>query len=166
MPYIQKKFTELIVEEVSDNLVVEPSTISKNANIREVIDVMLENPITRKVYVVDGEGKLIGMVTTETLLRLIGYRVGVRTGTLSFYRFLRDALEEVVENVMETPVYIRSESMLTEALLKMLDEHMNDMPVVDGQGKLMGELNSLELFAQARDLFDQEPESRPDTVQT
>ena len=166
MPYIQKRFTELIVEEVSDSLIVEPSTISKDANIREVIDVMLENPITRKVYVVDGEGKLIGMITTETILRLIGYRVGVRTGTLSFYKFLRDTLKEIVENVMEAPVYVRSESMLTDALLKMLDKHMNDIPVVDRQGKLIGELNSLELFTQARDLFDQEPESRPDTVQT
>ena len=36
----------------------------------------------------------------------------------------------------------------------MLDQHMNDIPVVDDDGKLLGELNSLELFAEARGLFE------------
>ncbi|HUV24424.1 MAG TPA: CBS domain-containing protein [Methanomassiliicoccales archaeon] len=166
MPYILKKFIELTVEEVADNLIVEPSVISLDASIREVIDAMLENPITRKVYVVDIEGKLVGMVTTATILRLIGYRVGVRTGTLSFYKFLRDTLKEEVRSVMEAPVFVKPKNKLTEALLKMLDENMNDIPVVDENMKLLGELNSLELFAKARDLFIEEGDDKPDTVQT
>jgi len=157
MPYTQKKFTELRVEEVSDKLIVQPSIISIDADIKELIDVMLEDPVARKVYVVDPKGKLVGMVTTETLLRLIGYRVGVRTGTLSFYKFLRDTLKEHVKDVMEAPVFVRPDTMLTDALLKMLEEHINDVPVVDEEGKLIGELNSLELFTQARDLFDEGP---------
>jgi CBS domain-containing protein len=166
MPYIQKKFNELTVEEVADSLIVEPSVISLDASIREVIDAMLENPITRKVYVVDIEGKLVGMVTTATILRLIGYRVGVRTGTLSFYKFLRDTLKEEVRSVMEAPVFVKPKNKLTEALLKMLDENMNDIPVVDENMKLLGELNSLELFAKARDLFMEEGDNKPDIVQT
>jgi CBS-domain-containing membrane protein len=166
MPYTQKKFTELLVEEVSDSLIKQPSTITKGASIRDVIDTMLEDPVTRKVYVVDDEGKLVGMVTTATLLRLIGYRVGVRTGTLSFYKFLRDTLKEEVSSVMESPVYVKPKNKLTEALLRMLDEHMNDIPVVDENMKLLGELNSMELFAQAKDLFDAGDDRRPDTVQT
>lgn len=166
MPYIEKKFTELLVEEVSDSLIKEPSIISKEASIRDVIDTMLKDPVTRKVYVVDDEGKLVGMVTTATLLRLIGYRVGIRTGTLSFYKFLRDTLKEEVKSVMESPVYVKPRNKLTEALFKMLEEHMNDIPVVDDNMKLLGELNSMELFTQAKDLFDAGDDHRPDIVQT
>lgn len=166
MPYIEKKFIELTVEEVADKMIIEPSVIAQDASIREVIDAMLKNPITRKVYVVDGEGKLVGMVTSATILRLIGYRVGVRTGTLSFYKFLRDTLKEEVKSVMEAPVFVRPKNKLTEALLKMLDENMIDIPVVDENMKLLGELNSLELFTTARDLFIEEGDRKPDTVQT
>jgi CBS domain-containing protein len=154
MPYKNKRFTDLIVSDVADKLIVEPSTVSQDANIKRLIDVMLEDPVARKVYVVNPEGKLVGMVTTETILRLIGYRVGVRTGTLSFYKFLRDTLKEEVRDVMESPISIKAESKLTDALLKMLEEHMNDIPVVDDEGRIVGELNSLELFSQARDLFN------------
>ncbi len=163
MPYNKKQFDDLIVEEVADRLIVEPSTVSPDADIGELIDEMLANPIARKVYVVDENGGLMGMVTTETLLRLIGYRVGVRTGTLSFYKFLRDCLKGRVRDVMEAPVFVRPNNKLKDALLKMIEEHMNDIPVVDEDGKLIGELNSLELFTQARILFDQERTSTPDS---
>ena len=67
---------------------------------------------------------------------------------------------------MEPPVYVKPKNKLTEALFRMLDEHMNDIPVVDDNMKLLGELNSMELFAQAKDLFDAGDDRRLDTVQT
>jgi len=152
--YKHEKFADLTVEDVSESLITQPSVIGLGGSIRDVIDNMLDNPVARKVYIVDENGVLVGMITTATLLRLIGYRVGVRTGTLSFYKFLRDTLEEEVGKVMEKPVFVRSHVKLTDALFKMLDQHMNDIPVVDDDGKLLGELNSLELFAEARGLFE------------
>lgn len=165
MPGLEKTFDQLLVRDVASSMIIRPSMIDIDSSIREVIDEMLKNPITRKVYAVDSEGKLVGMVTTETLLRLIGYRVGVRTGTLSFYKFLRDALRERVKDVMEGPVFVKQDAKLKDALLKMLDKHLNDIPVVDENGMLIGELNSLELFNEARDLFDQDLENKRDSDQ-
>lgn len=150
-----KAFDELLVGDVFRSMVVKPSVLGVDATIKEVINEMLENPIARKVYIVDGEGKLMGTVTTETVLRLIGYRVGVReTGVLPFIRFLRDVLKEKAADVMTESICVRHTTPLEEAFSKMLEHHLNDLPVVDDEGMLIGELNTLQLFSMARSLFE------------
>ena len=118
---------------------------------------MLSNPLSRKVYVVDGQGKLKGIITTETILRLIGYRTGVRqTGAASIYRFLRDMFKEEVIRLMTSTRSVTREDKLTTAMDIMLRDHVNDLPVVDADGRLVGELISLELFLKGKELFERE----------
>ncbi|HPP44814.1 MAG TPA: CBS domain-containing protein, partial [Methanomassiliicoccaceae archaeon] len=101
MPYTEKKFSELLVGDVAAKLVQTAATVGPKASIREVIEKMIANPLSRKVYVVDEQGRYIGTVNTETILRLIGYRVGVRKdGGISFMRFLLDALKEEAGHIM------------------------------------------------------------------
>jgi len=156
MAQAEKAFIEQVVRDVFEDSVRKASVVKRGAKLREAIDRMLENPETRKVYVVDDQEKLVGMVTTEVMLRLIGYRVGVReTGAVSFYRFLKDILKEDVEGVMVDAVKTTMDTKLVDALLMMLERHLNDLPVVDSEGRIIGELCSLDLFAKARYLFDE-----------
>lgn len=152
-----KLFSETLVSDVYELVVKKPSTVKKEGKIKEVIESMLQNPLSRKVYVVDDDGKLLGMINTETILRLVGYRVGVRDlGGLSFYRFLRDMFKEEVESLITPTRSVVKEARLTEALAIMVREHVNDLPVVDSEGRLIGELVSLELFLKGKDLFNKE----------
>lgn len=147
-------FIDTRVGDVAGLIVKEPMHVQKSAKIRDAIELMLKNPASRKVYVIDTDGNLAGAITTETILRLIGYRVGVEENRgLEFYRFLRDTLKEEVEQVMANVRPVKKETKLTEALRLMLDLHVNDLPVVDDDYKLIGELSSLELFAIGRELF-------------
>jgi CBS domain-containing protein len=156
MTYHQKKFDEVLVGDVSDRIVKGASKIKLDGKIVEVIDLMTANPLSRKVYVVDDDGKYVGTVNTETILRLIGYRVGVReSGGTSFYRFLRDVLKEDVKDIMVKGKTVTTETKLTAALEIMLNEHLNDLPVVDQEGKLTGELISIELFLEGRRVFEE-----------
>ncbi|MBC7108176.1 MAG: CBS domain-containing protein [Methanomassiliicoccales archaeon] len=155
MDHVSKRFTETIVGDVYDLIVKRPSTVKSSAKIRDAIEEMLQNPVSRKVYVVDDDGKLIGTVTTETILRLLGYRVGVReSGAISFYRFLRDALKEDVMSVMQKSTAVKKETKLTEVLQLMIENHLNDLPVIDDQGRLIGEVISLELFIIGKGVFE------------
>jgi CBS domain-containing protein len=152
-----KKFIETVVGDVYESIVKGPSTVKKDSKVNEVIESMLQNPLSRKVYVVDADGKLLGMVNTETVLRLIGYRVGVREyGGLSFYRFLRDMFKESVGGLVSPTRSVTRDTKLTEALDIMIQEHVNDLPVVEPDGRLIGELVSLELFLKGKDLFNKE----------
>ncbi|OPY32012.1 MAG: CBS domain protein [Methanomassiliicoccales archaeon PtaU1.Bin124] len=146
-------FVDTLVGDVYDTIVT-PSRVKADAPLREVVELMIANPRSRKAYVIDDNGLYIGTVSTETILRLLGYRVGVKDGSgLSFYHFLRDAMKEQVKDVMVRGRTVTKETKLVKALGIMLEDHLNDLPVVDADGKLIGELISLELFIKGRNLF-------------
>lgn len=158
MSYREKTFSELVVGDVAAKLVQTASTVGPKASIREVIEKMAANPLSRKVYVVDEQGRYLGTVSTETILRLIGYRVGVRKdGGLSFVRFLKDALKEEARHIMVKGTTVTRETKLVAALDVMVNEHLNDLPVVDADGVLVGEMASLELLEEGKILFDEVP---------
>ena len=153
---MKKGFSDLLVSDVYDLIVKEPSIVKVDSKIRLVFDEFVKNPVSRKVYVVDEDGKLIGAVTTETLLRLLGYRVGVREfAGHSLWRMFRDVLKENVDKVFIKIPPVKQTDKLTKALQIMLDNRVNDLPVVDAEGKLIGELNSMEIFLKGRQLFEE-----------
>jgi len=150
-----KSFSDTKVGDVAGLVVKVPMKVQKSAKIRDAIELMLKNPVSRKVYVIDVEGNLVGAVTTEKILKLIGYRVGVQENrSMEFYRFLRDTLKENVEEAVVLVKAVKKDTKLTEALRIMIEYHVNDLPVVDDDYKLIGELSSLELFAKGKELFD------------
>jgi CBS domain-containing protein len=156
MVEMKKSFSDLLVSDVYDLVIKEPSTVKTGSKIHQVFDEYLKNPVSRKVYVVDDCGKLMGAVTTETLLRLLGYRVGIREfAGLSLWKLMRDMLKEGVDGVFVKVPPVKPTDKLTKALQIMLDSHVNDLPVVDAEGVLIGELNSLEIFHKGRELFDE-----------
>ena len=153
---MKKGFSDLLVSDVYDLVIKEPSIVKAGSKIRLVFDEFLKNPVSRKVYVVDEEGKLVGAVTTETLLQLLGYRVGVREfAGHSLWNMFRDVLKEDVDKVFIKVPPVKQTDKLTKALQIMLDNHVNDLPVVDAEGKLIGELNSMEIFLKGRQLFEE-----------
>ncbi len=152
----------MLVDDVFEKFVLKPSQVGKGATIGMVIDQMLANPLSRKVYVTDAEGKYVGTVSTETVLRLMGYRLGVREyGGASFIRFLLDTLKESADDVMVKGRTVTREMKLSAALKMMIDDHLNDLPVVDSDGRLVGELASLELFLAGKKVFETKDPSAP-----
>ncbi len=145
-----------LVCDVSDKLVTVPAKVARDQTIKGAVDALLRVPITRKVYVVDAKGKLEGVVKIETLLRHVGYRMGVREpGVSSYIRMLSEALYDKVEDIMEVPVTIMKTDTLAHATELMIEHHLNDLPVVDEHGILTGELNSMEILTAAVRLFDE-----------
>lgn len=152
-----KTFRDTLVGDVYELIVKRPTTVARDAKISKIIDGMVENTVSRKVYVIDEGRKLLGIVNTDTILRLIGYRTGVRDkGALSFYRFLRDTLKEDIADLVTPTRSVTKDDRLVDALEIMIKDHVNDLPVVDAEGRLIGELVSLELFLKGRELFHDE----------
>jgi len=162
MPKTEKRFEDVLVDDVFDKFVLRPSLVGMGATIAMVVDQMLANPLSRKVYVTDTEGRYMGTVSTETVLRLMGYRLGIREyGGASFIRFLKDTLKEKAEDIMVKGRTVTRETKLSTALKVMIDDHLNDLPVVDGEGRLIGELVSMELFTAGKKVFEAKDPSPP-----
>src|SRR5512133_3334738 len=110
----EKKFIDTLVGDVYEAVVKNASTVRRDGSIKQVIEAMLQNPISRKVYVVDEQDRLLGVIRTETVLRLVGYRVGVRElGGLSLYRFFRDMFKEEVSGLIEHTPTVTKDTKLT-----------------------------------------------------
>ena len=128
-----------------------PATVSPDANLSEATDALLKNRETRKVYVVDKDDKLLGTVTLETLLRHTGYRLGVRgTGMTSFIRMLAEISDDKVSEAMAKPVKVLEDELILNVTKLMVENHLNDLPVVDDKGRLVAELNGLDILLMAK----------------
>jgi len=152
----EKDIKDVRVEDVYEIMIGKPALVYEDAILKDAVDAMIQNFISRKVYVIDKKGKLKGMISIETLLKQVGYRIGVReTGVVSFFKFLSGIFKENVSEFMQTPVTVTNNHKLLDALKKMVEYHLNDLPVVDEEGKIIGELNSLEILEHTKKIFNE-----------
>jgi len=124
-----------------------PATVSIDASLRDAVISIIEDSETRKVYVVDNDGKLKGTITLETLLRYAGYTLGVRKpGMTSLLRWFAEIKNDKVTEVMNKPVRVLQDEMIVNVTRLMVENHLNDLPIVDDDNKLVGELNGLDIL--------------------
>ncbi|UCE81074.1 MAG: CBS domain-containing protein [Methanobacteriota archaeon] len=124
-----------------------PATVSIDARLRDAVVSIVEDSETRKVYVVDKDGILKGTITLETLLRYAGYTLGVRkVGVTSLLRWLAEINNDKVTDVMTKPVRVLQNEMIVNVTRLMVENHLNDLPIVNDENKLVGELNGLDIL--------------------
>jgi CBS domain-containing protein len=152
---VEKDFRDLTVEDIFE-IVSKPVSVTEDAILKDAVETITRDSHSRKVYVVDAEGKLKGVITIETLLRQVGYKVGVReTGVISFFKFVSGILKDNVMEFTEEAATITKRHKVLDALQMMVEHHLNDLPVIDEEDRLVGELNSLEILVKAKQLFDE-----------
>jgi CBS domain-containing protein len=153
----EKDLLDLRVEDVFEILTGEPAVIKEDVILKDVVESILKSSTSRKVYVVDGSDTLIGVITIETLLRQVGYKVGVReTGIISFFKFLTGVFKDNVSEFMDKPVKVYKSDKVLEAMQLMVEHHLNDLPIVDDEDKIIGELHSIEILKYTREIFNEE----------
>ena len=151
-----KDVRDLTVEDVFEIISGRPAIVKDDSVIKDAVEAITHSPTSRKVYVVDANGKLKGMITIETLLRHVGYRVGVREGgMISFFKFLTGILKDDVTEIMEKPATITKKHKMVDVLEMMVEHHLNDLPIVDDEDRIIGELHSLEILAYTKNLFEE-----------
>ena len=145
---VYKDIKDLRVEDIYQLVVGKPATIHMNMELKDAVEPMLQNTISQKVYVVNDKNQLIGTITLETILRKIGYIYGVRKpGVMSFFQFLREILKEsVIEFMEKDPVKVTKDDKILDALKLMVTYHLNNLPVVDENDVIIGELNGIEIL--------------------
>ena len=73
--------------------------------------------------------------------------MGVRsTGVTSFLRMLAEITDERVTEVMAKPVKVLKDELVVNVMKLMVENHLNDLPVVDDQNRLVAELNGLDIL--------------------
>lgn len=136
-----------VIGDTQNFLLVEPAKIKRGAQAHEAMQVLLDNPYTRKVYVIDDDGKLLGAISSLNILRISAARYKVRKeGFWPFVRYLKDIFMDDVGKLMKSDTPINKDQTLKEAVRIMLKTGQTDIPVVDDDGILLGELRGMEIM--------------------
>jgi CBS domain-containing protein len=137
------------VRPVKDIMRRDTHTVLANATLEEVMRVIDSNDIQR-VAVVDGTGKLLGLISDHDLLRLFsGHKAGVwdRIASKLTFTDLGKRHKAVVDlarkrtagEIMKTDlVTIHEEAYIDDAIRMMTEKQIKRLPVVDAEGHFKG----------------------------
>ncbi|MGD0818897.1 MAG: CBS domain-containing protein [Methanomassiliicoccales archaeon] len=147
------EMTYKLVRDAYRLVVKDPIIVDEEDNISEVIELILSEPRTRSAYVVDEDRKLIGMVGLRQLLQAIGVSISISQSMDGQKNLLDSKVDFSIKDRMFVPQMVHEEDSLLEALEMMISNEMEDLPVVDGNDVLIGELNGFEVLLMGRDLM-------------
>lgn len=146
----ERKLSKVYVKDISDLIVKDPSTISPEASLDDLLAKVIENPVTRHVYVIDDNKVLIGSVR---LNNIIEYLFPFTTIAAQKYRTLVSLdpfvrIEpKVIRDIMNgAPAFVFENTPLSEMVSIMMREKINELPVVNRKRQIIGEVNTLEII--------------------
>ena len=129
-------------------------------SLEQVIKAMLQSPKTMSVYVVDEDGKLVGVISVWDILQAtVAHDPDtINSGSPSIL-FDKDFLEryafsEKARDLMREPVCVDLTHSLRRAYKLMVEHGLTEIPVVDNQGRIIGDLSLLEILKAAWNLDD------------
>ncbi|WP_462325761.1 CBS domain-containing protein [Desulfoplanes sp.] len=127
----------------------------------------IASPMPRQVYIVDGEYRLLGIVSAVDLLKQImpSYmNSDLARSITDGADFLQKKVEKVKDRLagdimVKDFVFLRPHHQLLEADALIVEKGFNTLPVLDDQGKLLGEVTRRDILLRLVDsclMFDHE----------
>ncbi len=121
-----------------------PATVEEDETLPEIALAFCDNPKTRTIYVVDKENRLKGIITLDDIVEIIFPEViKIETGYEILHTFRGRCAKEIM---IEAPLKVRDEDNIEEVLKKMLQNGIEEAPVVDEEDRVIGEINLLEIL--------------------
>ncbi len=134
-----------LVRDVRNLVTITPSTVHEEEPLLSVAEKIVSEPKTQSVYVVDDDGKLKGIIPVMELIQYLYFSDIPQEYIL--YRFpVILSSQARARDIMLPPVYVRDEDKLSEALIHVFKNNLRELPVVDEDMHVIGDLNILELI--------------------
>jgi len=140
------------VSDIRELLVQKATSVYENDSVYTVIDKLLENPISRHVYVTDENNKMVGSIRMNNLIEYI-FPFETYWLKKNYDDYIEVFYRETAGEIMTKDfVYVKNETTLGEMVLIMDKTKINEMPVLDNENNICGEVNFLEVlrFIQSR----------------
>lgn len=137
---------DLQVKDIHHLLVENPASLSAGAPLRDVLAKMIEDLRTRQVYVVDDENRLLGEVRMNSVVEyLFPYNAVIEHSKSLYDAYIPKVGAQTAADLMISPsLRVTEETTLGEMARLMIKEGINELPVVDEQERLIGQVNTYE----------------------
>jgi len=121
-----------------------PAFVEKKASADDIAKMMIANPNLKSVYVVDDKLKLVGRVTLKKLIK--HEFMDLLPSSFGYFDVLEFVGDNTADDLMIPPDYVRDNDTLKNAFVKMYQNEFDELPVVDKDLYLIGNIDLLELL--------------------
>ncbi|MGC8837085.1 MAG: CBS domain-containing protein [Anaerolineae bacterium] len=140
--------TSILVREVYDPQGTFSFLVQSEAPLEEVLRRFAQETCLRSIFVTDSEGRLVGVITRADLLHWARLRLGTALRgvagepetVLRLVQLLRASTAGEAIHPESDRAAVRLDDTLDLALQRMLQADLIAIPVVDGEGKVVGDL--------------------------
>jgi CBS domain-containing protein len=126
---------------------VDLATVSRTTPLREVVRTMVAGHRRRIVYVVDADGALEGAISLDSLKDTIfRYYLDTQVGDALVVteHLLEIFASETAQDLMETGlITCHEDESLQEVIARMIEGNLKDLPVLNREGRLIGDVDIL-----------------------
>jgi CBS domain-containing protein len=138
----------LKVRDIEHLLVIEPAWVLETAAVEEVMEKMIADLRTRWVYVVDERKRLLGGVSMNAVVEILFPLEAIIERPDSLYEaYFPKISAKTAGELMLAPIpCVSDEITLAKLADLLLSNKMNEMPVVDSDNVLKGEVNVCEII--------------------
>ncbi|MBI1371976.1 MAG: CBS domain-containing protein [Phycisphaera sp.] len=131
----------------------QPLTVTEDATTEAAADVLFTDPGARDLYVVDADGRIVGLVSMRRLARHVLHAHHPRHSR----RQILDRLTAgPVESMTRHFATAHPDEHLDDVLARMVDHEQEDLPVIDDSGRILGAVRLAEVL---RDYMHQPDET-------
>ncbi len=133
------------VRDIRNLITPNASVVYENASLSKIAEEMIKDPKTTAVYVIDENKKLKGVIPLDELIQYIYYEY-IPEDYIMYHFPLVLSNDATAQDIMLPPVYVKDTDTITDAFKKMFKNRMKEVPVVDEDMHVIGDLNMLELI--------------------
>jgi len=145
-----ERLEALKVADIRDLLVPSPPTVGPDEPLENVLRILARTARSRHTYVVEETGHLIGVVRMNMIVELLFPHAALdQAGDDAFLggRFLRSLEARVVRDIMDPdPRFVTLQTPLPAVGRILLEEKINELPVVDEGHRLMGQISVYDMI--------------------
>ncbi|HHE37056.1 MAG TPA: CBS domain-containing protein [Candidatus Cloacimonetes bacterium] len=145
----EDRLAKVKVRDIDQLIIENPSVIDENSSLIDLLREIIKDTRSRHVYVVNKKNKLIGSVRLNNTIQYMFPATSLlqERENLQISSFMLYSSAKTVKDIMTTnPSYVFEDTLLLEMIRIMIREKVNELPVVDKQHQVIGEVNFLEVI--------------------
>lgn len=139
---------DMQVKDIYHLLVENPAAVHTATPMRDVLRKMIDDLRTRQVYVIDDEGRLLGAVRMNSVVEYLFPIDAILEHSKKLYVAYIPKLDvpTAADLMLSPPARVTAETTLGEMAGFLMQEGINELPVVDAEERLVGQVNIYEVI--------------------
>ncbi len=143
---------ETPIETLNEMMDLEPTIVNLDTPLEKVASAMIEHPRVHVASVVAKDGRLVGLLSLRTLANSLFFNILPEefisdiTDIEKMMDFASRTRRRTAEDAMKPAVWIKKGEAVKDAFIRMHDNELPGLPLVDERYHVIGYINMLELI--------------------